>query len=386
MRFMTPTRPSLFIASSVVGMVVLLTGIAAAQDPAQAVLRDDLYIAGQNVVVSRDVPGDLVAAGRKVVVKGKVAQDAFVAGGTVEIAGDIGDVLRVAGGNVTVGGDVGGYLVAGGGTVDLLPTGQVEGGVFVNGARVTVGGTIHGPLEIRGGEARINGTVEGEVTVHAGKLVLGDHAVLKKDLVYTSKKDAEIVSGAQVLGSMRRLEGTPAGQMGKALAFLPTLATFFGLIVAGIVVVLVFPKFSRSVTTESLAHFGRDLFVGGGVLILAPVAAILLVVSLIGLPLGIIGGLAYVTMLLVSRICAGLVLGTMVWRLVMKEKEARVDWKTAVVGLALLPAVAWIPILGWVAWVTLVVAALGSVSLMVYRGVWPGRGPHIGELVPSKAA
>jgi cytoskeletal protein CcmA (bactofilin family) len=380
MTFMGCTR-----SAAMIGSFALVASAAVAQEPAQVVLRDDLYIAGSNVVVSQDVPGDLVAAGRMVVVKGKVVQDALVAGGRVEIAGDVGDVLRVAGGTVTVGGDVGGYVVAGGGTVDLLPAGTVENGLFITAGQAIVDGRVNGPLEIRGGEALINGTVEGDVKVYAGKVSLGEHAVLKQDLQYTSKGEAKVAPGAQVLGSMRRLE-EPGGRSGRGMALVPTLASFFGLIVAGLAVVLVFPRFARAVTTESLAHFGRDFLVGGGVLILVPVVAVLLVVSLVGLPLGLIGGFAYVTLLLISRICAGLVLGTLVWRLVRKEKKAGVDWKTAVVGLALLPAIAWIPILGWAAWLALILVALGSVSLLAYRGLWPGRGPQAAETGSPRTA
>jgi hypothetical protein len=371
------------MASSVLNLMILLPAVAAAQEPAQAILRDDLYVAGSSVVVSQDVPGDLVAAGRVVAVKAKVAQDALVAGGTVDITGDVGDVLRVAGGTVTVGGHVAGYLVAGGGRVELLPAGRVDGGVFVNAGRAVVDGTVSGPLEIRGGEARINGTVEGDVKVHAGTLWLGEHAVLKKDLEYSARQDATLTPGAQVLGKTRRLPQAAVGKTG--LALFAATASFVGLIVAGLAVVLLFPTFARSVATESLSHFGRDFLIGAGVLILAPIASVLLIVSLVGLPLGLIGGLAYVALLLVSRICAGLVLGTLVWRLVMKEKQFRVDWKTAIVGLALLPAVAWIPILGWIVWLVLLMAALGSVTLFVYRGLWP-RGPQAGDMEAPKAA
>jgi hypothetical protein len=98
-------------------------------------------------------------------------------------------------------------------------------------------------------------------------------------------------SGAHVLGSMRRLP-EPAARWSGGVAVVPTLASFFGLIVAGLAVVLVFPKFARAVTTESIGHFGRDFLIGGGVLIAVPIAAVLLVVSLVGLPLGILGGLA----------------------------------------------------------------------------------------------
>jgi cytoskeletal protein CcmA (bactofilin family) len=265
---------------------------------------------------------------------------------------------------------VGGYLVAAGGTVDVMPSSTVENGLFVRAGKAKVDGTVKGPLEVRGGEALINGTVEGDVRVYAGRVSLGERAVLRKDLQYASGREAKIAPGARVFGSVSRLP-EPIGDRARGAALVPTLASFFGPIVAGIAVVLLLPGFARTVTTESVAHFGRDALVGGGVLVLLPVAAVLLVVSVVGLPLGMIGGLAYLALLLISRICAGLVLGALVRRLVSREKETTVDWRTAVVGLALLPAVAWVPILGWAAWLALVLCALGSVSLFAYRGLWP---------------
>jgi hypothetical protein len=374
-----PPRRALSLAVA----LLLCAGAAAADDPSRVVLRDVLYITGSSVTVDRDVGGDLVAAGGAVTVSGRVAEDALVAGGTVTLDGDIGDVLRVAGGSVSVRGHVGGYLVAGGGDVELAKSGSIAGGMFVNAGEARVLGVVHGPLEVRGGTVRVDGTVDGEVTVYAGRLVLGDTAVLRKGLAYGSRREAAIAPGAQVLGATTRLPEPPAHGPATLVLPVPALVRFLGLVLSGIALVLVFPGFSRSLIAEVLAHFRRDAVLGGGVLLVGPVAAVLLMASLVGLPLGVLGGLAYVIMVLLSVIAAGLVLGTLVWRAARKPGAATVDWKTALVGLALLPAVAWVPLLGWAVFAVLLAASLGSLSVLAYRAV--RRPPLPRPAAPSAA-
>jgi hypothetical protein len=311
-----------------------------------------------------------------VTVSGRVAEDALVAGGTVDLAGDVGDVLRVAGGSVAVRGHVGGYLAAGGGDVELARSGSVDGGMFVNAGEARVIGVVHGPLEVRGGTVRIDGTVSGPVTIHAGRVVLGSTAVLREGLAYGSSREASIAPGAQVLGATTRLAETAASGPATIVLQVPALVKFLGLLLSGLALVVVFPGFSRSLIAETLAHFRRDAVIGAAVLLLGPVAAVLLAASLVGLPLGVLGGLAYVAMVLFSVIAAGLVLGTLVWRAARNPGQAIVDWKTALVGLALLPAVAWVPLLGWAVFGVLLAASLGSLSVLWYRAVRPARPPY----------
>jgi hypothetical protein len=351
------------------GVIGAAAGAAGAEDTAQALIKDDFYVAGRAVAVSHDVAGDLVAAGGSVTVEGRVAQDALVAGGNVAIDGDIGDVLRVAGGEVDVRGDVGGYLVAGGGNVELGRAATVAGGVFVNAGEVAVNGTVLGPLEVHGGDVRVDGTVNGEVTVHAGRLAVGEHAVLAKGLRYFSDRKVEIAPGARIAGETSWLP--PASPASRSPAWmllpLPALVKVLGLVLTGVALILAFPRMARAFVGEATLHFRRDALLGAAVLLLGPALFVLLAGTVVALPLGVLAGLAYVAFVLLSVVGAGLILGAVFGRVVLKDHASPAGWKAAVVGLALLPAVAWVPVVGWLTVAVLALAALGSLSVVAYQ-------------------
>jgi hypothetical protein len=148
-----------------------------------------------------------------------------------------------------------------------------------------------------------------------------------------------------------------------------SIAKLLSLMLAALVAIWVFPRFSQSLTRESLTHFGRDLVVGLGALVVVPIVALVLLFTLVGLPLGILGGLTYAGVLIVARICAAIVLGALAWRLVTKEKEYRADWRVAVVGVLLLAVIGWIPFFGGLVSFVLLLAVLGAIAMMTFHAV-----------------
>lgn len=88
---------------------------------------DDLYAAGNAVVIDGRVDGELWAVGNTITVNGTVADSTMAAGRTVVIAGDVGHAVRAAGEVVMIGGNLDGDLMVGCGELNVASTAKIGG-------------------------------------------------------------------------------------------------------------------------------------------------------------------------------------------------------------------------------------------------------------------
>jgi hypothetical protein len=113
--------------------------------PSDEVINDDLYIAGETVIIDGLVKGDAIIAARQVTVNGRVAGDLMAVGRSISINGSIDDDARIAGQVLTLGAKA---KVAD----DLM----VAGMSLENKAGSLIGGDLH----FGGAQALLAGTVE----------------------------------------------------------------------------------------------------------------------------------------------------------------------------------------------------------------------------------
>ena len=326
---------------------------------------DNLYAAGGNAVMSGTVAGDLLTAGGNVLINGSVGQDIFAAGGNINLTGQAGGDIRAAGGTIVLSGSAAGDFVAAGGQIHLVSGSTVNGDVVAAGGRIVVDGTVIGDLRLVGGEVIVNGAIGGNVILEADQVRLGDSAVIAGDLRYKSPRAADIHSAAQIGGTVdfeRRAASMDARR---------TLAAFFGfwmlarllmLFAAVGALFLISRKFVQGTTQEGVDSFFASLLHGFIFLIVVPVAGIILLVTVIGLPLGFLVLLVYAMALILSWIFASLVFGYWLERYLFKQPAAQVSGRTAVLGVMLFWVVGFIPIIGWIVRLVFFLAALGALT------------------------
>jgi hypothetical protein len=116
---------------------------------------------------------------------------------------------------------------------------------------------------------------------------------------------------------------------------------------------------------------GKSLALGFALLASLPVAGLLLLITVIGIPLGLAVLLAYPVVLLVGYLTAGLCLGDALAAALMRRSAAppgtapRIGGLTvALIGLAL---AASLPYLGWVLLLAAIIAGVGALALRLYR-------------------
>jgi len=142
-----------------------------------------------------------------------------------------------------------------------------------------------------------------------------------------------------------------------------------GLMVAGIVLFLLLPNFTVSAARTIRSDPWKSLGLGFALLVATPVAGVLLMITILGVPLALTLFALYFVSLLLGFLTAAFFVGDIGVRLLRRGQELSKGWRilsllAALIGLALLQ---WIPIVGGVILFLILLFGLGAWGLHMYR-------------------
>lgn len=329
---------------------------------------DNVYAAGGTVDVFAELEKDLVAAGGTVSVGRLVKGDVTVGGGAVHLGGVIGDDVHAAGGFVTVESRIGGELVAVGGEIVLDQKARVAGRTRLAGGTVIVSGQVGGGLRIAGGTVTLGGQIDGDLNVVARSLAVLPSARITGNLTYASPAAARIDPGAQILGRVNREPVAwpeTTRRAGRLVFRAVKIVVGLGLLATGVVVLLVFPRFTLATSRTITRTPWRSLGVGLLLFIANPVAAMLFMVTLVGIPLGLLTIALYLVSLLVGFLVGAIFLGDLMARFTSTHETPATGRRVLglVLALVALVLVGLIPFVGGVIQLITLLASLGALGL-----------------------
>ncbi len=343
--------------------------------PASEVVVGDYFAYGDIVEISGDVDGDVYVAGGQVTVDGHINGDLLVAGGQVNISGTVSQDVRAAGGQVTITGAIGRNVTLAGGDVQLTSAAALGGSVVAAGGSVTISTPVNGNLKVGAGNLTIAAPVMGDVEAGVETMRLSSNAMVDGDLVYYSNTDASIASDASVSGAVTRKEFPGKAEMpdqkqiNKAVAGFSLFTKSLSLattLAVGFLMVKFFPNFVRRGALVLHEHPWGSFGVGFLSIIIVPLAFVLLLVTLVGIPLAFIGLTLYGLIFYFSRVLVMVFMAD--WILARFNKKMTLMW-TLVIGIFFYYLISMIPILGGLIKALFVVAGLGA-FFMSYRATW----------------
>jgi len=334
-------------------------------------VNDDTYAAGGIVQVEADINGDLVIGGGQVTVNGNVSQDLTIGGGDIYVAGEIGDDVRIGGGNVRIVGIVKDDLFVGGGNVDLAESSFIGGDVVVGAGNLNINGDVQGSVIAGLGSIFINSKIAGNVVLHnADKIKFGPKGQVLGDLWYKGSKKHKFKEG-QVLGEVsydpsRRPEFKELEQ--RLPGFFAALVAGFhiykllSLLFFGLFLLWIYRYFALHVSEHAFESPLKDLGVGLILLLLGPVISILFMITIIGIPLGLVTLATWMVLVYVGKIMAAAMIGAKIVRVNQKSSFLRMYGSFAT-GALIFVLLNLIPVVGWLIKFFLVLIALGATGL-----------------------
>ncbi len=309
----------------------------------------NLYTAGGMLNVNGNTQGDLAAVGGNLTVLGDVEKDVMLAGGTIIVSGNIGEDARIVGGNITITGPVGGDLVVVGGNLTVSEKAAVGSDAVLAGGNIQINAPVSGSLRIYGGNVEINGKVSGNVYVRASEgLKFGSNAEVLGAVVYKGVKEAVVAEGAKVPTiEFTKMENRSVNKAAGIItvAFFIKLAAWF---LAGWVLM----RFAKSLVIRTAEEIRQKPWEHAGIglaaLISIPIAAILMLLTVVGYYLAFATFAAYGLMLILANILAAVVLGYLSLYYLTKTSENHPNWQVVLIGVVLWSLIKLIPIVGWI--------------------------------------
>ncbi len=328
---------------------------------ADELIDDDLYLFGEVITVSGIVTGDAILFGREVVVDGNIMGSLLVFAETVRIDGNVAGTVRGGANSFSFVGSSGRDLMIMANTITV--SGPVGQDLFAAASNGTITGSVGRDLKSSMNSLIVDGLVGGDIDAVVSELVIGPNALVSGKITYTSELEATVNDQAVIGGSITRLDppttqvtAVSAGR--KVWSFSrPILSLLF----VALLMILLFP----AVTKGSAAMIGEkptsSLGTGALIVFVAPIAALILLATVIGIPVSFLSMLLYIVLIYLSRVFAGYFLADLAFQKFGVDLHPVLK---ALIGVLVLALIFKIPYIGWL--VNLAAVIFGSGAFMHY--------------------
>jgi len=312
---------------------------------------EDVFLGDDTVDYSKDVEGDLVAAGGTVTVRGEIKGDMVLTGGIINVENTVGGNLVVAGGTININGEVMGKVVAFGGMINI--NADVHEDIYAFGGAVNLNGEFGDDVRVGAGTLTLTGTIADELKANVTEFDKDTDATIggEESVTIVEGKKADVTIDTESLRDMFKSF--------TIMALLQKVISTLGWIVVAILVIKLCPTQTKNMMQK--LEKGDNWFIGFGVglvtFIVTPIIAIILAISMIGLPLIAIGIPALTLAMLISMLLMKTWVG---YRILVifgnKNPTYNASAATGVISIMLLSLV---PVLGSLLRMILVTSAFG---------------------------
>jgi hypothetical protein len=278
-------------------------------------------------------------------------------GGSVDISQAVDGPVHAAGGTVIVNAPVNGNVHAAGGTVELGSAAVIAGDAALAGGWINVDGSIKGKLRAAGGQVRINGPVAGGASIAEGKLVFRGED-LRRDPA------AQVTGGVeQRQGHARMHAHTQASRFARGWIWTG------GLMVLAALIAVALPGPSQRMAQELRERPWITPFLGLVTVFSIPIAAVLIMITVIGIPIGLLALIGHAALLLVGYVWIAVVLGGMLLDRVKPETAAITAWRVgaAVLAMLALAVLVRLPVVGHLVGLAALAMGVGMIVAAVLR-------------------
>ncbi len=342
----------------------------------------DLYAAGGTVDIYAPINGDLVVAGGEISISDSIHEDLLVAGGQINLLATVKDDIRAAGGDITIHSIVGDDLLVFAGNIlikrdamikgnlvvfggNIKSEGAIMGDVYGFGGEIDISGSVGKNVNLKGGNIRINGNVGGSAEIAADHIDLGNDAIIQGDFNYWTEKGEQDFNQGTVNGSINfdsdlafDPKPSPWWLGGMAVGFF--IYYVFAAFLLLLVIQLIFGRQLEVASSSLMTKIGENIGYGFFYVFGVPVLIIILFGLFIGIPIGLFILFLYVFSLLFSYSIASLLFIHHI------NRQRENTWPPVIIVLLalgsifILRIVTFIPILGWLIGLLVVVWTYGS--------------------------
>ncbi len=285
------------------------------------IINNDYYAAGKNIEINSEINGDVVIAGQEISINQGIREDLIVAGKQLDIAGSIGDDARIAGKKITVSNDIGDDLIIRGKKVTVTDDSLIKGDINIMTKSLDFSGLVLGNGELSSKTLIFKGVIDGDVTISTKKILeVHPQSQIRGNLTLNVPSN---ISKESVENLRKIVKGDFNPVYKNSWSFITCyLYKFLFLFIFGSLLYFAFEGFYRETATIMRQKHWKSFLVGILYLTSLLLGALLMFISFIGIPIGILLLLGFtITICLFELITLPIFTGFTINKYFRKEKK-----------------------------------------------------------------
>lgn len=310
-------RGTLLLAALIAGLPLLVWAQELVIIPRDQTVTGNLVRSGNRVDMDGTVTGDAILFGNDVNVNGTVEGDLLVFAQTLTVKGAVRGSVRGAAVELRLDGPVGRNVTVIGSQVTVAAGAEVQGSVAALAQTLRVGGAVNGSVDATAADATVSGSVDRDVVLRndipflssGGRTTIAASAVIQGALRHVGATPAVVASGARIVAGVNEQSVEAATRPDIALHLTWSLYRLLGVFLLGWLCLWLFRKPAAAMLASLTEQPWVALLTGLAALILVPVIAIIIAVTLIGAPISLALMGLYALGMYLSRALVGVVVG-----------------------------------------------------------------------------
>lgn len=306
---------------------------------------------GDTLKTKANVKGLMLAAGSNLDLRNN-AEYGFFAGETLHIRGQIEKDVFTAGNHITIESDA-----------------KLGRDVFVAGNDLTVKADLNGDLSFTGNTLTLNNIdIAGNLNITAENVEITGEVNVAGSVVLNDDAKVSGMDNLKHAGNLEffHLDDADSASM-IAASWYSKVASMIGLFVVMALIFLLAPKtHDRIGASATGAKFALNLVIGLGVLVITPIAAIMLLMTVVATPLSIVALVIWGLMIYLSQGFAGAWLGHIIIEKLFKSNgNAYVE---AALGIVILGVLSMVPGVGGITGLLGLLLGMGLIVTSIRGG------------------
>ncbi|MBR5389314.1 hypothetical protein IK146_02020 [Candidatus Saccharibacteria bacterium] len=306
---------------------------------------EDIYAeSGSDIESERDISHSFFLAGNDVKSSGNTSGIHFLAGNLVDFTGTA-EYGAFAGNSLKVNGSIKKDLFIAGSAIELGEDALIGRDLYAAATTVLIKANLTGNAFVSGNRVVLeNVTIDGDLNIMASDIVLKGKSSIAGTFKYN---DSARITSLENLSTGDIVTYTaPTNEISFGESLTTKIVFLLGRLLVTIIVVAIAAKFSKRLLEEfSAKNCWKDLALGLGLLIGVPLASIFIMITVIGLPLGIVGLVVYGLFAYFASSVTGGVVGNLVATKVFKKENMHIFLKFTI-GIILVELLGLIPYVG----------------------------------------
>lgn len=311
---------------------------------------------------NKSINNSFFTAGRDINTKVEVNGIHFIAGQTIN-ANSTADYQLIAGETVTFQGITKNDLFIAGKNININENAKISRDLFVAGQNINISTNIKGNIFIAGDTINIDSKyIDGNITITADKLNISKETEVKGTLKYNKSANASIennnLKNIKVYGN----KGENNFNIDAIISFIISIISS---ILLAIALNLIFPTLYSNLDNNNSMKYLLKLMGNGLIfLIIVPIISILLCITTVGLPVGILSFIVYFIVCYLSILTSSIYIGKVINKNFIKRANNNI-YLDIIIGILCCKIIAIVPIVNIIYYIVAILLGIG----LNYKGL-----------------